>query len=193
MRNLDLNTWNALSAPDVRLVMFIEFQYTDAYGGTYTANLCTASHDIFWNVNWTGGGTAIDVQTIEEKGGIESTGVQVTISGVSSTMLSLALTAYVVRRVARIYIGAYTDTGTLVSTPWLEFEGFCDRFEVQDDPTNAKLLLGFESKLAILQEPEDRLWTNAEQQKTYRTPTPDEAFKFVNATAERTLAWGPRR
>jgi hypothetical protein len=186
MRDYDATAIAALGEAGTRLVMFIEL----AFDGQ-TARYCTAGTDIDWNsVTWSGLGSVLSVDPIRHTNRVEAVGWKIGLSGVPTSLLSLAASTPVLGRRASAWIGAYNEAGALIYTPRKAIEASMSHFDIEDQPQNAQVVLSIESKIIRLMQPNGALWTDAEQRR--RNPN-DQGMKFISITAERTLAYGPRQ
>ncbi len=140
-----------------------------------------------WNgETYVGVGDIGAVGAIEE--GIEARafGVELTLSGVPASRLSLALGEDVQGRRAEIRLGFLDTAGALVADPVLLFRGRMDSMNVSLGET-ATIALTAENRLADWDRPRVRRYAHADQQARFPG---DLGFEFVNATTEKEIVWG---
>jgi hypothetical protein len=89
-----------------------------------------------------------------------------------------------------MWIGCYDESGVLVASPFLKFQGAINDCIIQDDGEEAKIVIRIESRLIWLLRAKSTYWTNAEQKRRYPT---DDGFKFSDIVAARTLKYGPKQ
>ena len=131
-----------------------------------------------------GGGALIDVSAIEETAEIGAKGASMMLTGVSSSILSTALSENYQYRVANIYVGAITS-GTVSS--YKVFSGRMDVMTVTEDSSTCTILLTAESRLIDLERPRLRRWTSEDQKGLDAN---DKGFEFVNSLQEASIKWG---
>lgn len=186
MISVDAATIAALSGPKVRLAMFVELALD-----SFTLRYVTAQPDISWlGYNWLGNGALISIAPLAEAAGMEAMGWEFTLSGTDSARVAFAAGTAVVGRRASMWIGVYDESGVLVSTPFLKFQGAINDCVIQDDGEESRIVVRVESRLIWLLRAKATYWTNAEQKRRYPT---DDGFKFADIVAARTLKYGPRQ
>lgn len=167
---------------------------TDSFAGFLAAELLFDSGALrLWNgygdltvggETYTGGGSLINVSSVEESAEIGAKGVSMLLTGVSSSILALALTENYQYRVANIYVGAIT-TGTVSS--YKVFSGRMDVMTISEEGETCTIAMTAESRLIDLERPRLRRWTSEDQKGLDAT---DKGFEFVNSLQEKTIKWG---
>tara|TARA_R100000951_G_C2649062_1_gene183709 strand:+ start:1061 stop:1600 length:540 start_codon:yes stop_codon:yes gene_type:complete len=133
---------------------------------------------------YTGGGALINVSAIEETAEIGAKGASMMLTGVSSSILSTALSENYQYRVANIYVGAITS-GTVSS--YKVFSGRMDVMTVTEDGGSCTVAMTAESRLIDLERPRLRRWTSEDQKGLDAN---DKGFEFVNSLQEASIKWG---
>ena len=85
-RALDTNQTNALSASHISGISFVELDFsTPLY-------LCSLPYNFAWNsITWTGAGSLGSISPVGENGDLQAQGVQLSLTGVDSSLVSTAL------------------------------------------------------------------------------------------------------
>lgn len=132
-----------------------------------------------------GVGSLMNVSTVDETTELEAKGASITLSGISSTYLSLALQEPYQGREATIYFGVTLSTG---AREFVEiFSGELDQMNILEASDTATIQVTVENSLIKLERPIIRRFTD-EDQKT-RFPT-DDGFKFVAGLQNKEIYWG---
>ena len=136
-------------------------------------------------VTYTGAGNLLNVSTISETGDIRAANATITLSGIPSSMLSLALQTKYHGRLAKIKFGL---TSLVLSTL---FVGYMDQMSIDEGPDTSAIALSLESKLVDLERPRIIRYTSEAQAIRFpNLPYADKAFEFVNDLQTRPLLWG---
>lgn len=135
---------------------------------------------------YTGSGSLLAISELEESANLSANGATVTLSGVSPSIISLALTEPYQGRRARILMGdASLDSST---TNFLEaFSGYMDVMTVTHSGESVRVQLTIESKLIALQRANVRRYTS--ENHKLRHPT-DTFFDWVVSLQDKEIAWG---
>ena len=62
---------------------------------------------------YTGAGSLLAISSVEETGEIAARGVTMTLTGISSDIISIALSENYQNRTAKVFIGSLSDSGTV--------------------------------------------------------------------------------
>lgn len=131
---------------------------------------------------YTGAGTLLNIDGIAEVADLTASGISVTLSGISASVISLALTEPYQGRVAKVYFGVEG-----VSNPLEVFSGLMDVMTIQHSGESVRVNLSVESKLVTLQRPNSRRYTSANHK--LRHPT-DTFFDYVTSLQDKEIVWG---
>lgn len=182
MRDLSSGVQSAIEADQVQPILFFEGEFASG-----TVRVWSGIGDLGWNsVTWTGVGSLGSISSIDESADIQANGVTVTLSGIPSDLISLALQDSQQGKVGKIYFGFMSD-GSVISDPVLMFEGRLDVPAIQEDGETSVIQITYESRLIDLQKPRDSLYTSEEQQLRYAG---DLGFEFVPALQDAEIVWG---
>jgi len=136
---------------------------------------------IFSNT-FTGTGDLLSVSGLEEVSDLSATGITLTLTGVPSSIVSLALGEPYQRRSCKVYFGT-TDT----SDPVEVFSGLMNTMTIEDSGDSSTITLGVESKLIRLEKASNRRYT--EENHTARHPG-DTFFSYVTGLQNKDILWG---
>lgn len=142
----------------------------------------------FNSQTYLGAGNLLGIGTVQETQELRATGVDITVSGIPSEMLSLALSEAYQGRVCRVYVGALnTNTGALVGNPYQVFAGTMDVMSISDGGETASIGIAVESRLIDLERGRERRYEHEDQQIDYPG---DLFFQYVPTLQDATITWG---
>jgi hypothetical protein len=138
---------------------------------------------------WIGTGTLLDISAIEETAEMAVRGATLTLSGIPSEILSLALSEPYQGRVCNIYFGTFTggDLTTAPSNFDQIFSGYMDQMNIQDGAETATIELKVENKLVDLERARVARFTSGYQKSIYPS---DKGLDFVESLQDREIFWG---
>lgn len=164
---------------------------------------------------YTGAGHLLQISEMQETSDISARGASMSLSGIPSSLISLALDEPYQGRTVKVKIGlrggsiptgsflALNDTPDylIVDSPdgkldisYSEtffmfdiFIGLMDQMNIEDNGTTATIGLAVESKLIDLNRPRGFRYTDQAQRTTY---SDDKAFEFVSRLQNEDLSWG---
>lgn len=163
---------------------------------------------VYQGVSWVGTGSLLQIDTIEETSEIAAKGATVTLSGVPSEVLSLALSEPYQGRQAKIYFGTFQPYGQLQQedaayillqdggkilledrkTDLTEiFAGYMDQMNIEENTEASTIQLTIENKLIDLERPRTARFTSAYQKSIYPN---DLGLDFVEDLQTKELYWG---
>lgn len=149
-------------------------------------NLWTGYGDLTINsTTYTGTGNLIAVSPVEETSLIQVNGVNVTLTGIPSDVLGLALNEPYQGRKATLYFGVANDTSDLAEI----FSGYMDQMNIEEDGGTCTISLSIENKLIDLERPRIRRYTKEDQQSRFED---DKGFNFVEDIQDQPVIWGRR-
>ena len=135
------------------------------------------------NHTWTGSGSLLDISSVEEGADLSARGATITLSGMTSEVVSLALPEPYQGRVCNIYFGVTSDLTALTQT----FSGYMDQMNIQDDPDTSTIELTAENKLIDLERPRIARYTSAYQKSVYLG---DKGMDFIEDLQDKEIIWG---
>ena len=171
-------------------LMFDSRTTTDVYGNTTEIGplrMWTGVGDRTINVQgsnqvFTGTGNLLTIGDLEEVGDLSAKSVDLTLSGIPVSIVSLALQEPYQRRVMRLYLGEQSDSSVVEI-----FSGKMDKMTIVDEAESSTINLTVESKLIELERPSGWRYTNENHQSRYDGDT---FFSYVQSMQDQTLIWG---
>lgn len=131
---------------------------------------------------YTGAGNLIGISGLEEVSDLSAKSATISLSGVPSELVSLALQEPYQNRACRILFGV-TDVTAIVEV----FSGFMDTMTIEDSGDSSIISMTVESKLVQLERPKERRYTHESQRSRYPSDT---FFSFVSDLQDKEIVWG---
>ena len=152
----------ALQAQNIRLFIAADLDFVSGH---------VRAHDGIGDVTFSGNtysgiGKFAGIDVAEESINVIAKPVVLTISGIDSSIIATAVTEQYQGRTATLYLGLQdVDTGALLDTPEVLWEGRMDVMTVQLGPSTGSVKLNCEHRLR--REPRIARYTDADQQLAY--------------------------
>jgi hypothetical protein len=143
---------------------------------------------VFGGETYLGVGYLGEVSAFAESQAIVANGATLRLSGIPSSMLSVALTDNCQGRAAELRLGVFTAASVLIDAPLL-FKARMDAMMIDEGADTSTITLNIESQLADLKRPRVRRFNNADQQELYPG---DRAFEYLEALQNAEILWGPQ-
>lgn len=183
MRDMTPAMEAALIARDVRPALFFEGQFPSGY-----LRLWTGLGDIAWNgQTWTGAGNLIGVSGFDEGQDVVARGLSVSLSGVPTSLVSLAILDARQGMPGRIWVALRAADGSIIADPIQSFAGRLDVPTLADTGDTCTISITYESRLIDLNRPRELRYTHEAQQQLYPG---DLGFEFVTSIQDKEIAWG---
>lgn len=180
-RDLTTAVQSIVDSKEVQPFLLMEGEFISG-----TVRVWSGYGDLSWNSQtWVGTGTLLQVSSVEETSDGSANGVTVTMSGIPSTMISLALSDVKQSGLGKVWLG-FLDDG-VVSDPVLLFEGYLDVPSINDNAETSTLVIAYESRLIDLKRPRETRYTNEEQQAMYPG---DLGCEYVAGLQDISIEWG---
>jgi heat shock protein HslJ len=155
-----------------------------------TLRLWSGTGPINWNgFTWQGDSTLISIQLASETNEIRSTGIEVSLNGSSSSVVSLVLSDVKMGQSGKVWFGFLTSAGAEVSTPYLLFSGLFDTAEIDENDQAPEIVLRYETKLVELERGKTFRYTTDNQRIFNAT---DRGFEYVPTIQDWNGYWGPK-
>ena len=135
---------------------------------------------------YTGVGNLGAISTVPEGAELQSYAVELTLSGIPSDLVTLALADQYQGREARLFLALLDEGHRLIGVPMLVFRGQMDTLDIELGKT-ATLTLIVQNRLADWERPRLRRYTHEDQQSEFPG---DRGFEFVPQMAEKSIYWG---
>lgn len=137
----------------------------------------TGIGDLVWNsMTFVGAGNLAAIDTVPETIDQTANSVRVSLAGIPTTMLAIALNAIEQRYKATLWFGAMDATGNLVVDPYQIFQGITDVPEIDEGVETCTIAITLESTLADFNRAKVQYYTPEDQKLI--DPT-DKGFDFV--------------
>ncbi len=208
----DLQPTFAASLNDPVLSVFYAMEF---FFNTQTLRFWSGLGDIELDGNiYTGSGSMIAISSLEETLDVAARGATLTLSGLPSDLLSLAIQEPYQGRKCNIYFGALslgsdgpnlttevndfltTETGQQIiasltsgdeNSLTLVFSGYMDKMNIQEGPDSSTIAVYVESRLIDLRRPRTRRYTTESQKDKFPF---DLGFDFVEDLQRKKFTWG---
>ena len=136
---------------------------------------------------YTGAGSLLGLSQIDETTKVESRGITLKLSGVPTSLISIALSENYQDRQITVDIGFFDSSGAIVVSPFRFFSGKADVMEIQDGGDTAVISLSAENDIIILQRVNERRRTHEDQKLKSST---DSFMKNVTSLQNQQIIWG---
>jgi len=131
---------------------------------------------------WVGLGNLLNISSVEETSEMAVKGASITLSGVPSNTLSLALNQQYQGRVCNIYFG----TGVTTSLNQI-FSGYMDQMNIEEGAETSTIQLMVENKLIDLERARVARFTSGYQKVAYPG---DLGLEFIEDLQDKKIPWG---
>lgn len=186
----DITAANTSAAAErvVRPVLFVELEIEDG-SPTDFVRATNAPFDIAWGGRtFKGVGNFGSVSTVDETSQPEATGVELTLNGIETSLVSIALDRHIQGDRATVFMGFMDDGHVLVDDPFIVFRGRMDVMRITVGES-ATIRLSVESVFADWDRPRVRRYNNADQQQKFPA---DKFFEFAEQTVDKDIVWPAR-
>tara|TARA_B110000114_G_scaffold176579_1_gene207389 strand:- start:97 stop:699 length:603 start_codon:yes stop_codon:yes gene_type:complete len=141
----------------------------------------------FDSVTYTGLGDLLSISEIKETSDISATGINVSLSGVKTSLIAIAKDQDYQGRELTVRLGAFNESGSLIADPVIIFSGFMDTMTIAEAGTYSSITIAVENKLVAFERAKVRRYT-AEDQKIEHPA--DKGFEFVTSIVQKEIFWG---
>lgn len=174
-RNISTALVTALTGDAVELFVAVEL-FFDAG----TLRLWSGTGDkVLGGNTYTGTGSLLSVGGIEESDGLTAAGANITLNGVDTSIVSLAIQEPYQNRACRILVGSGSNSFEV-------FSGFMDTMTIEDTGDTCQINISVESRLILL----DRKVPLRYTQETQNTLYPgDTFFSKVTSLQDKKVSW----
>lgn len=184
-RSLGTDFTNALSADELRPFFAVELDFSSD-----PVRLWGGYGDItIGGETYIGSADFMRISETEETAEIKATGINITLSGLPTSLISAALTEDYQGRDITLYFGTLADDGTINDTPYVLFKGRMDVMNIQEDGDQATINITGENRLIDLEVARERRYTSEDQKIDYPA---DKGLEFVADLQAKELVWGSK-
>lgn len=136
---------------------------------------------------YTGASDLVGISEIVETDRVEAAGIKVTLSGIPSSLLSIALGENYQERPARTVLAFLEADGSVIVDPLTIFAGRMDVMAIREGGETSTIELAIESYLIDGDRPRLRQWTPDDQKLDYPADT---GFRMVASLQDAQVLWG---
>ena len=203
-RDLNPDTIQSISENVVYPFFAVELQFDGNIVRMWTGQGTLVLAD---NSEWVGLGQLLSISAIEETSEMSVKGASISLSGIPSTLLSLALSEPYQGRIAKIYFGTFQQGSLLqetsdyillqdgsrinlesASTGFNElFSGYMDQMNIEESGDTATIEMMVENKLIDLERARVARFTSGYQKSVYPG---DLGMDFIEDLQDKRISWG---
>lgn len=203
-RDLNPDTIQSISENVVYPFFAVELQFDGNIVRMWTGQGTLVLAD---NSQWVGLGQLLSISAIEETSEMSVKGASISLSGIPSTLLSLALSEPYQGRIAKIYFGTFQQGSILQESSYyillqdgsrinLEdmsanlnelFSGYMDQMNIEEAGDTATIEMMVENKLIDLERARVARFTSGYQKSIYPG---DLGMDFIEDLQDKRISWG---
>jgi hypothetical protein len=203
-RDLNPDTIQSISENVVYPFFAVELQFDGNIVRMWTGQGTLVLAD---NSEWVGLGQLLSISAIEETSEMSVKGASISLSGIPSTLLSLALSEPYQGRIAKIYFGTFQQGSILQESSYyillqdgskinLEsmatgfnelFSGYMDQMNIEEAGDTATIEMAVENKLIDLERARVARFTSGYQKSVYPG---DLGCDFIEDLQDKRISWG---
>jgi len=178
----------AVSTADVVRPIFLVRMVFDSGETPNELNLWSGVGDLTYDSEtYTGVGDLLGISPVTETSDMQASGINVTLTGVKSSLVVIAKDHEYQGRPLTVLLGAFDASGNLVADPTVIFSGFMDTMTISESGETSTINIAVENKLIAFERAKVRRYTAEDQKIDYPT---DKGFEFVTAIVEKEIIWG---
>ena len=186
-RTLTTSMRDALVADTVRPIYLVRMVF-DSSESPAELNLWSGVGDLSYDgETYLGVGDLLGISEIKESADISATGMNISLTGVKSSLVSVAKDHEYQGRPLTVHLGAFDTSGSLVADPIIIFSGFMDTMTIAEAGEYSTISISVENKLIAFEKSKIRRYTAEDQKIDHPT---DKGFEFVTAIVEKEIIWG---
>ena len=204
-RDLSTSTLENIEAPVVKPFFAVELNFSSETIRMWTGQGTLVLDD---GTQWFGLGQLLNISSIEETSEMAVKGATVSLSGIPSEILSLALSEPYQGRVCKIYFGTLSTGGALVQQSGSYilmqdgskilvqtgekgfnelFSGYMDQMNIEEGSDTSTIEMSVENKLIDLERARVARYTSGYQKSVYPN---DLGLDFIEDLQDRQISWG---
>ena len=179
----------AYVSSSVSLVQPYIAAYMDFSGSAvrvWTGNATKSLSDDFGGGNYLGVGTLGGVSAVTETTDVSAKGIDLTLSGIPTECVSLALSDNYRGRQVAVYLILFNTAMTSYEQITM-FRGRMNQIAINESGETSTLIISCENRLIELNRTTDVRYTDEAQKELYPTDT---GLEFVAAMANKSIYWG---
>ena len=161
------------------------------FEGTFassTLRLWDGFGNLSWDSQtWLGNGWFKGMSDVSEDEKLTSKGIDILLSGVPQSLISLILSEQRHTARGRVWLGCLDSSGAVVNSPYMLFEGGLSSPRINDSSDSAEIVLSYEDDLIILQKTKSLRYNNEAQKALFPS---DRGFEYVSSLQDWIGFWG---
>jgi hypothetical protein len=158
----------------------------DFDGGNFLA--WTGYGNITFDSNtYIGAGDFLNVSPTKENAEVQANGIDITLSGVPSELISSALSETYQGRSCKLFLGVLDNSNAVVADPYLLFSGRMDLMTIDDSGDTTYITVTAESRLIDLDRTRERRYTSEDQKIDFPN---DKGLEFIADLQDKEIIWG---
>jgi len=178
----------AVSTADVVRPIFLVRMVFDSGETPNELNLWSGVGDLTYDSEtYTGVGDLLNISAVTETSDMQASGLNVTLTGVKSSLVVIAKDHEYQGRAITVMLGAFDASGDLVADPTVIFAGFMDTMTISESGQTSTISIACENKLIAFERAKVRRYTAEDQKIDHPT---DKGFEFVTAIVQKEIIWG---
>ncbi len=181
-REIDASVAAASQEEVVRPVVLARLDFA---GGVVAANSGNINID-YAGDTYLGVGALGGISAVREASESQPYSINLSLTGIESSYISIALNEHYQGRDARIYVGLLDSDHQLIDNPVLIFRGRMDTMDITMGKT-ASIDLKVQSRMVDWDRPRVQRYNNEDQIARYPD---DKGLEFVPQMVEKTIIWG---
>lgn len=181
---------NTLVSSSVMVVRPEFLAYMDFSGSApvriWTGNKDTTFTDFSGSAVYTAIGTLGKISSVSETSDTSAKGIELSLSGIPSAYISLALTNNYRGRTVAIYMILYNESRTTYQQTMI-WRGRMDQMIINEGETTSTITVKCENRLADFNRVREIRYTDEYQKSIYPTDT---GLEFITGMADKMIYWG---
>jgi hypothetical protein len=167
----------------VRPALLVEIEFESS-----TLRLWSGVGDLVYNSNtFLGNGWLSGIRAAKEEGEVSPRGMEVTMTGIPTSLVSLILGQSVQNRDGTIFLGFLDAAGDVVQDPFPMYKGSLDVPKLTESSSGPVIVITIENRLLDLNRPRNYRFTDASQKTFYPD---DRGFEYVATLQDWDGRWG---
>ena len=137
-----------------------------------------------------GVGTFASIGVISETTQNQATGLTLSLSGIPSDMIGVALKENYQGNPCNIFLGCLDENHNVITSPYKLFSGKIDLMTIQESADSATITVSVENRLIDLEKPRVRRYTPEDQKIDLPFNVVDKGFDEVASVQNKEILWG---
>lgn len=182
-RDLSAGFESEIVEKDLRPVLLVKAEFDS---GDVILN--TSERDITYDGDtYLGSGVLLNISPVQETQKLQANGVQFTLNGIPSSLVSIALSEEFQFRPITMFFGVRDSSYDLISDPYKLFSGKMDVMEINDDGENSAITIQAENDMIDFKVSRERFYTDEDQKTEYPA---DVGLEFIASLQDKEVTWG---